>query len=425
MIAEFCGEWQRAAVNVQIVNTGTELLLGDVINTHLSFIARAIFQLGLRVGRQITVPDGNAIASALEDCFAEAEIVFVTGGLGPTSDDLTRDIAAKILSVGLQNDPEVTAAITSRLTLRKIEVTDRILRQAQVPTGAIVLPNANGTAPGLYVPANVNSVRRSPHLFLLPGPPRELQPMFEATVFPILRDIVPADVAMTLRTFRLAGVGESVIEEEVGEQILALDGIELGYCARPAEVDVRLIGPAASVDRASAIIQKAFADSIFTTTDETLETVVVRLLAEKGKSVATAESCTGGFLAHRITNVPGASKVFSAGYITYSNETKTDLLGVDHELLKTHGAVSEAVARMMAENARDRGHAIYGLATTGIAGPTGGTSEKSVGTVYIAVAERGSATVVKQCYYPGDRETFKRLVSQTALEMLRQILVAR
>lgn len=411
-------------MNVQIVNTGTELLLGDVINTHLSFIARAIFPLGLRVARQITVPDGDGIASALRDCFAEAEIVFVTGGLGPTSDDLTRDVAAEMLGVGLQDDPDVIAAITSRLTLRNIEVTNRILRQAQVPEGAVVLPNANGTAPGLYVPANANAARKSPHLFLLPGPPRELQPMFDATVVPILRAIVPAADGMSLRTFRLAGVGESVIEQQIGEQILALEDVEVGYCARPAEVDVRFIGPAASVDRAARIIQEAFGNSIFTMAHEALETVVVRFLTAKSKSVATAESCTGGYLAHRITNVPGASAVFAGGYVTYSNAQKSQSLGVPPELLKANGAVSELVAIAMADGARRRAGTSFALATTGIAGPDGGTPERPVGTVYIALAAEAAETKTVRYFFPNDRETFKQMTAQFALEMLRQELVA-
>lgn len=409
-------------MNAIVINTGSELLLGDVLNTHLQFIAREVFPLGLRITAQATVPDGPAIQEAMAAAFAEAEIVFVTGGLGPTTDDITRETAAELLGLELHEDAETAAAITERLRKRGFPMTDRILRQAQVPTGAQVLPNGNGTAPGLYLRRRAQAGRETPHLFLLPGPPRELHPMFREAVMPLLRAIVPAR-EVVYRTFRLACVGESVVEAALGPQLLALPNVELGYCARSGAVDVRVIGPQTTVDEAAALIAAAFPNAFFTAADETLEQVVVRLLAEHGATIATAESCTGGFLAHRITNVPGASAVFAAGNVTYANAAKTAALSVDPSLLAEHGAVSEAVARAMALGARQSAQSSFALSTTGIAGPDGGSDEKPVGTVFIGLASENGEVEVHRRNFQSDRETFKQLATQTALDLLRQRLL--
>jgi nicotinamide-nucleotide amidase len=411
-------------MNSIIINTGTELLLGDVLNSHLSFIAREIFPLGLRVDQQLAVPDGPAIRSALADSSGQADIIFVTGGLGPTTDDITREITAEFLGLELRHDPTVMAAIASRAARRGFRLTDRTLRQAEVPQGAIVLPNENGSAPGLYLTANVAAAKKTPHLFLLPGPPRELQPMFKSSAMPILRKIVPPGSAIDRRTYRIAGMGESLVEEAIGERLLEIAGIELGYCARPGEVDLRIIGERPALDRAEAIITAGLGGSIFSSDGESLEDVVVRLLTDRRQTLAVAESCTGGFLAHRITNVPGASAVFLAGYVTYANEAKEGLLGVDPRLISAHGAVSEDVARAMAEGARRQANATFALATTGIAGPGGGTEEKPVGTVFVALAAEGATTQVGSFRFPDDRPTFKELTTQAALEMLRRLLLA-
>ncbi|MDQ6655159.1 MAG: nicotinamide-nucleotide amidohydrolase family protein, partial [Verrucomicrobiota bacterium] len=334
-----------------VINTGSELLLGDVLNTHVQFIAREIYPLGLRVARQVTVPDGPAIQQAIAEAFAATDIVFVTGGLGPTTDDITREAAAELLGIEMHRDPAVAEAITHRLRTRGFPMTDRILRQADVPEGAQVLANPNGTAPGLYLASRTSAGDKTPHLFLLPGPPRELHPMFRDAAMPILRKIVPDRGAITHRTFRLACVGESVVEKAVGAELLALPGVELGYCAHAGAVDVRVIGPGASITEAEALVRRAFPEELFSTVGETLERVVVRLLAEQSATVAVAESCTGGFLAHRLTNVPGASAVFLAGYVPYANAAKTALLGVEPAMIEEHGAVSESVARAMAVGA--------------------------------------------------------------------------
>lgn len=408
-------------MRVVLLNTGTELLLGDVHDAHLAFIAREILPLGLRIEERRTVPDGEAIRSALTELLSRTEIMFVTGGLGPTTDDVTREMTAEVLGLKLQPDPRVLATIEERLARRGIKMTKRVLRQALVPEGAKVLANEYGTAVGLYFRANINPGLRSPHLFLLPGPPRELQPMFRASVMSILRGIVEIPASIAQRIYRIACVGESLIEEAIGEKVLAIPGIELGYCARAGEADVRIVGQPEAVQRADAIIKHELGLSIFSTSDETLEAVLVRLLGTRKETLAVAESCTGGLLANRVTNVPGASEVFLAGYIAYANEAKIDTLNVDPKLIEKHGAVSEPVACAMAEGARTRARSTYALATTGIAGPAGGSPEKPVGTVYIALAS-AKETKIQKLFFPTDRETFKQLTAQTAFDLLRRKL---
>ena len=418
------GCYNASNVTVIVINTGTELLLGDVLNSHLSFIAREIFPLGLRVDCQLTVPDGDAIRTALAESLERAEIIFITGGLGPTTDDITREITAELLGLELRHDPTIMTAITTRAASRGFRLTDRTARQAGVPEGATVLSNENGSAPGLYLAANPTRQDKSPHLFLLPGPPRELRPMFTSSVLPILREIVPQGSAVGRRTYRIAGMGESLVEEAIGERLHQITEIELGYCARPGEVDLRIIGQQSALDQAEAIITAGLGTSIFSSDGGSLEEVVVKLLTERRQTLAVAESCTGGFLAHRITNVPGASAVFLAGYVTYANKAKGAMLGVDARLISAHGAVSENVARAMAEGARQQANAAFALATTGIAGPGGGTDEKPIGTVFIALAADGAATHVGSFRFPDDRQTFKELTTQAALEMLRRSLLA-
>jgi nicotinamide-nucleotide amidase len=409
-------------MRVILLNTGTELLLGDVQDAHLAFIAREILPLGLRIEEQRTIGDTEAIRHTLAEVFPGCEILFVTGGLGPTSDDVTREMVADLLGLELQKSSELLASLRQRLRVRGIKWTSGIARQADVPAGAEVLPNQNGSAPGLYLRANINPQIHSPHLFLLPGPPRELQPMFQAFVIPILRVIVPASALIERRLYKIADKGESLVEEAIGDRVLAVPGIELGYCARPGEVDVRIVGKAKAIEQADAIIKSTLGRSVFSATDETLEEVVVKLLVHRNQTVAVAESCTGGLLANRITNVPGASAVFPAGYVCYANQAKIDMLDVDPQLIEKHGAVSEQVARALAENARASARSDYALATTGVAGPSGGSPEKSVGTVYIALAASGK-TITKKFFFPTDRETFKQIVTQAALELLRRRLI--
>ena len=405
-----------------LLNTGTELLLGDVQDAHLVFIAREVFPLGLRIEERRTVPDSDAIRQTLAELLPRCEILFVTGGLGPTSDDITREMVAVLLGLELQQSSELLASLRQRLRVRGIKWTPGIARQADVHAGAEVLPNQNGSAPGLYLRANINPQIQSPHLFLLPGPPRELQPMFGAFVMPILRLIVPDSALIERRLYRIANKGESLVEEAIGDRVLAIPGVELGYCARPGEVDVRIVGEAKAIEQADAIIRSTLGPLIFSAADETLEEVIVKLLAQRNQTLAVAESCTGGLLANRITNVPGASAVFLAGYVCYANQAKIDMLNVDPQLIEKHGTVSEQVACVLAEHARACARSDYALSTTGVAGPSGGSADKPVGTVYVALATSGE-TIATKFFFPTDRETFKQIATQAVLELLRRKII--
>jgi nicotinamide-nucleotide amidase len=410
-------------MRVVLLNTGTELLLGDVQDSHLSFIAREILPLGLRLGEQRTVPDGPAIREALDELFSRAEILFVTGGLGPTTDDLTCEMVAQSLDLKLVRNAELLVALQRRFKARGFKWSARVARQADVPAGARILVNENGSAPGFYLPANINPRIHSPHIFVLPGPPRELQPMFRESAISILRGIVGSSTSFERRLYKVAEMGESLVEEAIGEKILAIPELELGYCARSGEVDVRVIGKPDAIAQADEIIRQELGLSVFSTNDETLEQVIVELFAKRNQTLAVAESCTGGLLAHRVTNVPGASEIFVAGYVTYANESKIDILQVDAELIDKHGAVSEPVARAMAEGARSRARSTYALSTTGVAGPSGGSGEKPAGTVYVGLASADEHAIVKKFFFPSDRETFKQLTAQAAFNLLRRKLL--
>src|SRR5437762_10734831 len=350
-------------------------------------------------------------------------MLFVPGGLGPTSDAITRETVADLLGFQLRQHPELLESLRRRLRLRGIKWAAGIARQADIPSGAHVLPNENGSAPGFYLKANINPRIPSPHLFILPGPPRELQPMFRESVMPFLCSFVQVSGSIERRLYKIACVGESTVEEAIGEKVLAVPGIELGYCARPGEVDVRVIGKSDAVSRAEAIIKSQLGSSIFSVTEENLEEVIVKLLTARNETLAVAESCTGGLLANRITNVAGASKVFVAGYVCYANQAKIGMLDVDPRLIEKHGAVSEQVARALAERAGACARSTFALATTGIAGPTGGSPEKPVGTVHIALAGPNEI-VAKKLFLPSDRETFKQLTAQAAFDLLRRKIIA-
>jgi len=411
-------------MRAMLINTGTELLLGDVQDAHLAFIAGEIFQLGLRIVERRTVPDSDVIRRTLTELFPRCQILFVTGGLGPTTDDITREMVAKSLGLELRQDPQLLAWLQQRLQVRGIKWTSGIARQADVVAGAHVLPNENGSASGFYLKANINLRIPSPHVFVLPGPPRELQPMFRKFVLPILHSIIEVPLPVERRSYSIAAMGESLVEKAIGEKVLAIPGIELGYCALPGQVEVRIIGDPNAIQAADAIIRRELRLSIFSDNDEALEEVIVRLLKQRRQTLATAESCTGGLIANSITNVPGASEVFLAGYVTYANSSKTDILNVDPKLIEKYGAVSEAVARAMAEGGRARAGSTFALATTGTAGPTGGSLEKPVGTVYIGFAAP-DATRVKKFFFPTDRETFKQLATQSALDLLRRKIIKK
>ncbi len=412
---------QLAGLIVEVLNTGTELLLGNVVNSHAAYLGRMLFPLGLRLSRQTTVPDGEAIRQAFVEAFPRCDILLVTGGLGPTTDDITREVAAGLLGLELEESAEILRAIQERCALRGFQFQERMRRQTMVPRGATVLPNEHGTAPGLYLPAS-RGKSRSPHLFLMPGPPRELIPMFEKYVLPSLQQIAGGAGVPQCRVYRCVGIGESLVEARIGLRLSEIPGLEVGYCARPNEVDFRLIGAPDLLEELEPQILAELGEFIVSQDGGSLEDAVVTKLRARRRSLATAESCTGGLLAHRITNVPGASEIYGAGWVTYANEIKIGQLGVDAASLAEHGAVSEPVARQMAEGARREANADFALATTGIAGPGGGSEAKPVGTVFLALAERDRPTLAWREFFPVDRETFKQLATQAALNALRKRL---
>ena len=346
-------------------------------------------------------------------------MLIVTGGLGPTTDDITREVAAELLGLPLQEDAGVVKAIEERLARRGIPFRTRMRRQAMVPEGATVLPYKNGTDPGLFIPAFVTPSHTTPHLFFLPGPPRELMPIFEDYARPILQAIAGGLPDRECRTYHIVGMGESTVEEILGLELSLRGDIEVGYCARPNEVDFRLIAPRAVLEEVEIKVLAVVGQHLVSHVGEPIEQVVVQRLRQADKTLALAESCTGGLLASRITDVPGASEVLLEGFVTYSNAAKTRSVLVPEGLIAAHGAVSDLVARAMAEGAIRRTGANFGIGITGIAGPGGGTEEKPVGTVFIALAQDGQATECHQEFFPTDRETFKQLTTQTALDYLR------
>jgi len=410
-------------MNVELINTGSELLLGRTLNTHQQWLCRRLSDHGYLVARQVCVPDtGAAIQQAVRESLERAKLIIVTGGLGPTSDDITRELIAELLQRPLRQDPAIVAKLRAFFAKRNRPMAESNLVQAMVPAGAIVLPNPNGTAPGLAM--KVESER---WLVMLPGPPRELHPMFTNHVLPLLQKEMPTEMFIC-RTLRTSGMGESALQEMIAAPMAKLisTGLQLGYCARPGEVDVRLAARAPQADKlvneAMGIVRSLLAKYIYAEDDDELENVIVRELTARKQTLALAESCTGGCIAHRITNVPGASAVLIAGLVTYANAAKTKFVGVRPETLAAHGAVSEAVCREMAEGVRRETGADFSIAATGIAGPTGGSMEKPVGTVFMGVSS-AAGTVVLKNLNRYEREAFKQITSQQALELLRRSIV--
>ncbi len=432
-------------MNIELINTGSELMLGRVLNTHQQWLCRRLADLGYVVTRQVAVADtGHDIEVATREALARADLVITTGGLGPTSDDITRDLIAQLLGRKLHEDPAIVQHIEQFFASRKRPMPASTRVQAMVPEGAIVLPNPNGTAPGLAMkveaggwksgggaqasspsPLNSKPSTHSKWLIMLPGPPRELRPMFNDTVVPLLHRVLPLAGEYVCRTLRTIGIGESLVADQIGGplQDALARGLDLGYCAHVGAVDVRLAAhgskAAQLVREAETIVREQLGARVFAEDDETLDAVIIRLLTARKQTLVLAESCTGGAIAHRLTNVPGASAVLLAGLVTYSNEAKQKFLGVRAETLALHGAVSEAVAREMAEGAQRATGADFALSVTGIAGPGGGSDDKPVGTVFIGLASAAATLVLRQ-FNPVDRETFKQVTANQALEVLRR-----
>ncbi len=369
------------------------------------------------------VPDGRAIDVALREARARADVVIVTGGLGPTSDDVSREAAAAVFELPMDLSDEVLRVLEEFFTRRGKTVNEHNRRQAMVPRGAVVLPNPNGTAPGLFLPPEVTGENGAAcAVFLLPGPPRELKPMMADHVEPRLRAMLPGGADRECRYFKFTGLGESDISMTLQEDLEKIAGLEIGYCIGKGDVDVRLAGPRGALAEAARICFAKLGEFLVSDDRRQIEEVVVDLLRRRGQWVATAESCTGGFIAHRITNVPGASNVLAHGFVTYGNEAKTQHLHVPADLIAEHGAVSDPVVAAMADGCLRASGADHAIAVSGIAGPGGGSEAKPVGTVFIALASKGHGVVVRRRWFRGEREWFKILTSQVALDFLRRRL---
>ncbi len=393
-------------------------MLGSTINTHLSFIGKRLAQAGLQIDRQICVPDiPSEIEATVKESLHRCDLLIITGGLGPTKDDCTRHVISRLLGLKLVHNESLAATISDRFNKYNISMSPSVLSQAQVPEGAKILVNENGTAPGLELAVEGKLV------FLLPGPPREMNPMFDRDVIPAIKSRLSRGTPFICRVYRVVGVPESVVEQKVTSALSDISEIEIGYCAQVGQVDVRIITKTLQIaELTDQRVHEALGFKIFGTDEERLEEIVVRALTASANTIAVAESCTGGLIAHRITNVSGSSKVFICGSVTYSNTSKVAQLGVSEGHLQQFGAVSEQVAREMANGIRTRNNATFALSTTGIAGPTGGTPEKPQGLVYIGFATPKKTEVSKHLL-PFDRETFKFYVSQIALNKVRLALI--
>ena len=400
-------------MRIELITTGSELLLGQVLNSHPGYLSGRLAMLGLELARQMAVPDSKeAIAEVLGEAWKRADLVIMTGGLGPTSDDITRDVVAEFFQKPLEYHGEIHEKILGYFRHRNLTPPGMVKVQAMVPKGMEVLANEVGTAPGFWWE------EKGKMLAVLPGPPRELAPMFEKGVEPRLRG--RAKAAEGTRILRVYGIGESFVQEKCEAELRKMGFAGVGYCARPGEVDVRLRSAEADLlERGAAFVRETLGEAVYAEGAETMEGVVVRLARAAGVKLATAESCTGGLVASRITDVPGASEIFVGGWVTYANEAKVRELGVKEESLTKYGAVSAAVAGEMAEGARKRAGADWAVSVTGIAGPGGGSPGKPVGLVYLGIAGAGGVETVEKKLVP-ERRTFKGMASQAALDLLRK-----
>lgn len=409
-------------MRIEIINTGTELLLGTTPNTHGSWLGLELMNLGLRVQRQTTVPDGDAVREVIKESIERSDLLIITGGLGPTSDDLTRESTAEAMGIDLIEDEHALRVVEGFFKKLGKYMAPSNMKQALIPCGAEVLPNPNGTAPGVYIPPRLGA--GSPcAIFLLPGPPSELYPMYHAEVPHRLNALAELSDDQQMIEMKFTGVGESDFHEALDAPLNAISGLEVGYCARPSEVDLRLIGSGSAVALARVLVEDSYSKNLISDDGRRLEKVVIDLLTEKGFVLSTAESCTGGAIASRITDVAGASEVFTHGFVSYANEAKRDVLGVSEALINSQGAVSEEVACAMAQGALEKSSADIAVSVTGIAGPGGGSEDKPVGTVWIGIAMKGEPVYALKSFYPRDRDTFKLMVTQRALDLVRRALL--
>ncbi len=409
----------------EIIAIGSELLTPQRLDTNSLFITEQLNALGLEVvGKQIVGDDRQRLQQVIREALARSEFVLLSGGLGPTEDDVTRDAAAAALGRKLEFSADQEAVLVRRFEQIKRRMAENNRRQAYLIEGAEALPNPHGTAPGQFCQAGRGV------LFLLPGPPHELKPMVTDQVVPRLRALIPPQV-IRVRSFRIAGMGESDLDTLIAPVYSKYGNPATTVLSAPGDLSVHLRARCATEAEADALLKEVgdpiaalLGDRVYTTdSDETLDMVVGRLLRDRHATVATAESCTGGLIASRLTEHAGSSDFFLAGLVTYTDEQKQALLGVPRELLKAHTAVSEPAAAAMAKGALERTGADYALSTTGYAGPGGGTEEAPVGTVFIGLASPDGVKVTKLRYGLG-RHRIRTLATQTALDVLRRALLA-
>ena len=406
-------------MKAEIIAVGSELLTPDRVDTNSLFLTAELNKIGIEVVRKTIVGDNRELlGAAFKDALNRVELVISSGGLGPTEDDLTRETVAEILGRKLQRREDIVQKIEARFRSFKREMPEINVRQAMVPEGAEPLENPRGTAPGLWIEDGDRM------LGLLPGPPRELKPMFMEAVLPRLEKRV-SGVRMFSRELRVAGLGESHVEQRVAPIYKRYSDVETTILASPGEVQLHLRlwtddAPYAqkTLDEIVQGFEIALTDRIFSQDGSTLEEVISRLLTVNNATIAAAESCTGGLLAQRLTSIAGSSSYFLGGVVSYSNERKTAWADVPPELIASKGAVSAEVAVALADGIRRRVGSTLGVGITGIAGPGGGTEEKPVGTVHIALSH-AAGTKERLVHFPGDREMIRWQASQIALDMVR------
>jgi nicotinamide-nucleotide amidase len=412
-------------MRAEIIAVGTELLLGQITDTNATYIARLLAQFGVDVLYKQTVGDNaDRVRGAVRLALSRSDLVIMTGGLGPTEDDLTAEAVAEAIGVPMVRDQAVADAIAGFFARRKRTAPESIFRQARIPAGAQVIPNHRGTAPGLIVPAAERTI------FLFPGVPREMEGLVEDGLVPWLRARQGNEVILS-RVLRIAGLGESVVEERVRD-LIHEDNPTVAPLAKVGEVHLRITGKGspgtvtALIARSEDNLRARLGDAVFGVDEETLQEVTARLLIDRGVTLAVAESCTGGLIASRLTELPGSSAFLLAGFVTYSNDAKVRDLGVPDALIAAHGAVSGEVVAAMADGARRRTGALMGLAVTGIAGPTGATPTKPVGLVFLGLATPDGTRVeeLNLGQEPG-RAGIRHLTAQAAINLVRLTLLRK
>ena len=407
-------------MKAEIIAVGSELLTPDRVDTNSLFLTAHLNQLGIEVTRKTVVGDDLApLRNAFEDAAKRVELVIASGGLGPTEDDRTRDAVADLFGRKLQRDPAVMAKIEERFRKLGRKMSEVNARQAMVPEGATVLDNDRGTAPGLWMEEGGRIV------VLLPGPPHELKAMFTKQVEPRLARL-STGVRLVAREMRVAGMGESDVDQRIAPIYTRHADVQTTILTAPGEIQIHL--RAWTLDTAAAerllkgieeSIVLALGEAVFTVNGESMEEVVGRELTMRHATIATAESCTGGLLAERLTRMSGSSAYFLGGVVSYSNSLKSAWVDVPPEIIESRGAVSPEVAVALADGIRRRTGATLGVGITGIAGPTGGTPEKPVGTVHVAISD-ASGSKERGILFPGERDRIRWQASQTALDLVRR-----